>query len=41
MKGSPVYTGKLITSDKNKGIKVLKDALSEVENYIVNHKGKF
>jgi hypothetical protein len=31
MKGSPVYSGKLVTSDKNKGIKVLKEALAVVE----------
>lgn len=41
MKGSPVYTGRLVTSDKNKGIKLMKEALAEVENFIVSHRGSF
>jgi hypothetical protein len=35
MKGSPVYTGRLVTSDKLKGIKLMKEALAEVEAYII------
>ena len=34
MRGSPVYSGKLTTADKNKGIKIMKEALSEVERML-------
>lgn len=41
MRGSPLYSGKTITSDKNKGIKVMKEALAEVEAVITSLKGNY
>ena len=41
MRGSPVYSGKTVTADKNKGIKVMKEALAEVQAVIVKYNGKF
>jgi len=41
MRGSPLYSGKTITSDKNKGIKVMKEALAEVEAVISKLRGNY
>lgn len=39
MRGSPVYAGKTTTVNKTRGIQIMKEALKEVEEYIVSHKG--
>ena len=41
MRGSPTYSGKVVTADKNKGIKVMKDALAELERVLNQYKGVF
>jgi translation initiation factor 2 alpha subunit (eIF-2alpha) len=41
MFGSPLYSGRTVTADKNKGIKIMREALAEVEDVIVKHKGSF
>jgi translation initiation factor 2 alpha subunit (eIF-2alpha) len=41
MRGSPVYAGKTTTVNKAKGMQIMKEALKEVEDYILKYNGLF